>query len=156
MEYYTNYPSPIGDLLLTSDGNSLTGLYLPAQRKPEAIAAGNDLPLFAAAKNWLDMYFAGDPMPVTFPLLPRGTDFQRNVWQILLTVPYSKTVTYGQIARLLSPSMSAQAVGGAVGKNPISIIIPCHRCIGANGQLTGYAGGLEAKKWLLKHEEETK
>ena len=87
---------------------------------------------------------------------PSGTDFQQRVWQILLTVPYGQTVTYGEIARQISPTMSAQAVGGAVGRNPISIIIPCHRCIGAKGQLTGYAGGLQYKEFLLRHEEEHK
>ena len=156
MEYFTNHPSPIGDLLLTSDGTALTGLYLPRQTKPAALLFREDLPLFSDTKDWLDRYFAGDPTSVNFPIFPQGTEFQKQVWNILLTIPYGKTLSYGQIARQLSPSMSAQAVGGAVGRNPISIIIPCHRCVGAKGQLTGYAGGLEAKNWLLRHEEETK
>lgn len=156
MEYFTCYSSPLGPLLLTSDGCSLTGLYLPAQRKPADCIRKEDLPVFTAAKDWLDRYFSGKPVPVSFPVHTLGTDFQRRVWEILRTVPYGEAVSYGQIAKHLSPAMSAQAVGGAVGKNPISIIIPCHRCVGAKGQLTGYAGGLEAKKWLLRHEEETK
>jgi len=156
MEYFTNYASPVGELFLTSDGTALTGLYLPLQPKPPALPSREALPLFIRAESWLDRYFAGDPVPIHFPISPSGTDFQKRIWNILLTIPYGKTLSYGQIARQISPAMSAQAVGGAVGKNPISIIIPCHRCVGAKGQLTGYAGGLEAKKWLLRHEEETK
>ena len=104
----------------------------------------------------MESYFAGNPGAVEFPLSPTGTDFQRKVWAILLTIPYGQTTTYGAIAKQLGNAMSAQAVGQAVGRNPISIIIPCHRVMGAKGQLTGYAGGIENKKWLLRHEEETK
>ena len=108
-------------------------------------------------KNWLDSYFSGDPAEVTFPLNPHGTAFQKQVWEILLTIPYGKTTTYGAIAREMArragrEKMSAQAVGQAVGKNPISILIPCHRVVGVNGKLTGYAGGLDRKEWLLRHE----
>ena len=106
---------------------------------------------------WLDEYFRGNiPNPNILPLSPAGTSFQRKVWDLLLTIPYGETTTYGTIAKTISLSMSAQAIGGAVSRNPISIIIPCHRCLGANGRLTGYAGGLSNKKWLLHHEEETK
>ena len=157
MIYYTAVPSPVGDLRLTSDGISLTGLYLPVHRPDDTHwEESKDLAIFNSAKAWLDGYFSGKPGAVEFPLSPAGTAFQQRVWEILLTVPYGQTITYGTIAGQLGENMSAQAVGQAVGKNPISIIIPCHRVLGANGQLTGYAGGIENKKWLLRHEEETK
>lgn len=157
MTYTTLYPSPLGNLLICSDGVSLTGLWMEAQN-PNLSAALHceNLSIFASVRDWLDDYFAGVPRAVDFPLSPAGTDFQRRVWALLLTIPYGETTTYGAIANQLGEKMSAQAVGQAVGKNPIGIIIPCHRCIGARGQLTGYAGGLENKKWLLRHEEETK
>lgn len=157
MGYFTIYASPIGNLLLLSDGNALTGLYLEPQLPPEDIGMQqNELPLFLSVRAWLNGYFSGEKPAVTFPLLPTGTAFQQQVWKMLRTIPYGETVSYGQLARQLSSTMSAQAIGGAVGKNPISIIIPCHRCLGARGQLTGYAGGLQNKQWLLRHEEETK
>ena len=157
MQFCTEYPSPIGVLLLTSDGKALTGLRMDTQPPPEAaMERRDDLPLFASARRWLDAYLEGKPQTLDFPLAPAGTAFQQRVWQLLLQIPYGHTTTYGAIARSISPTMSAQAVGGAVGKNPIGIIIPCHRCIGSQGQLTGYAGGLDKKKWLLRHEEETK
>ena len=157
MTYTTLYPSPLGDLLLCSDGAALTGLWMQKQNPDLSFSRPNDeLSIFASVRDWLDDYFAGVPRAVDFPLSPAGTDFQRRVWALLLTIPYGETTTYGAIARQLGEKMSAQAVGQAVGKNPIGIIIPCHRCIGARGQLTGYAGGLENKKWLLDHEEETK
>ena len=157
MSFYTIFPSPIGSLLLTSDGQALTGLWMQTQIPPSMpMERADELPLFRQVRSWLDSYFAGDAPAADFPIAPDGTGFQQVVWQRLLRIPYGHTVTYGAIAREISPTMSAQAVGGAVGRNPISIIIPCHRCIGAKGQLTGYAGGLEIKKWLLHHEEETK
>ena len=156
MTYFTRFPSPVGDLRLMTDGEALTGLYLPSQACDDSRwERADDLAIFDSVKAWLDSYFAGNPGAVDFPLSPAGTDFQRRVWQILLTIPYGQTTTYGAIAKQLGETMSAQAVGLAVGKNPISIIIPCHRCLGAKGQLTGYAGGIENKKWLLRHEEET-
>jgi len=156
MFYFTFYASPIGALMLRSDGQGLTGLCPPEFASVSEGIRCDTLPVFQAAKAWLDGYFSGKPHEIDFPLSPAGTDFQRKVWQILLTVPYGETVTYGAIARMISHAMSAQAVGQAVGKNPIGIIIPCHRCIGAKGQLTGYAWGTDIKKWLLRHEEETK
>ena len=157
MTYFTRFPSPVGDLRLTSDGEALTGLWLPLQACDDSHwQRADDLAIFDSVKAWLERYFAGNPGTVEFPLSPAGTDFQRRVWAILLTIPYGQTTTYGAIAKQLRKTMSAQAVGQAVGKNPISIIIPCHRVLGAKGQLTGYAGGLENKKWLLRHEEETK
>lgn len=153
MTCFTLYPSPVGDLLLTSDGSALTGLALKAPCREYQAA---DLAIFNSAKAWLADYFAGKPREIDFPLSPAGTDFQRRVWEILLTIPYGQTTTYGAIAGQLGEKMSAQAVGQAVGKNPIAIIIPCHRVVGSKGQLTGYAWGVETKKWLLRHEEETK
>ena len=158
MAYCTQYPSPLGLLTLTVEGNCLTGLWMPTQEIPPAEYIQNDdLPVFEDVRRWLDGYFLGNPPDIaTLPLSPTGTEFQRKVWEILKTIPYGETTTYGAIAKSLSPTMSAQAVGGAVGKNPIAIIIPCHRVVGAKGQLTGYAGGIENKRWLLRHEEESK
>jgi len=157
MTYCSLYPSPVGLLTLTCDGNSLTGLWMEGQNisLQDAVEA-HDLPVFRAAQSWLDAYFRGEAPAITFPLSPAGTDFQRLVWASLLEIPYGETTTYGAIANQIAPNMSAQAVGQAVGKNPISIIIPCHRCLGTNGKLTGYAGGLDKKQWLLRHEEVTK
>ena len=157
MEYRTVYPSPLGPLTLASDGTSLTGLWLMGQKYFGGGASlweeKDDLPVFAAAFGWLDNYFAGEqPAPEELPLAPAGTDFRQAVWQQLLQIPYGETVTYGDLAQRIGCA-SARAVGGAVGHNPISIIIPCHRVVGADGSLTGYAGGTEYKRWLLAHEE---
>ena len=157
MEYRTVYPSPLGPLTLASDGASLTGLWLKGQKYFGGDAAlwetKDDVPVFAAAFRWLDDYFAGEqPDPEALPLAPAGTDFRQAVWQQLLQIPYGETVTYGDIAQRIGCA-SARAIGGAVGRNPISIIIPCHRVLGADGSLTGYAGGTECKRWLLAHEE---
>lgn len=153
MTCFTLYHSPIGPLRLTSDGAALTGLWMGLQN-PDLTNAQRreDLAIFDSVKRWLDDYFAGKPRKIDFPLAPVGTPFQRRVWELLLTIPYGETTTYGALARQLGPNMSAQAVGQAVGRNPIGILIPCHRVIGADGPLTGYAGGLENKKWLLLHE----
>jgi len=155
--YCTQVESPVGQLLLTSDGTYLTGLYPGQVPHPDALRR-DDLEAFAAARCWLENYFAGTPQPVSdLPLKPEGTPFQRRVWEILLAIPWGQVRTYGDIARQLAgergkKKMSPQAVGQAVGRNPISIIIPCHRCIGAGNRLTGYAWGLEKKAWLLRHE----
>ncbi|MBE6918911.1 MAG: methylated-DNA--[protein]-cysteine S-methyltransferase [Ruminococcaceae bacterium] len=156
MEYRTVYPSPLGPLTLASDGAALTGLWLAGQRYFGGGAAAweekDDVPVFIDARLWLDSYFAGEePAGDELPLLPAGTDFQQRVWQQLLQIPCGETRTYGDLAAALGSS--ARAVGGAVGRNPISIIIPCHRVLGADGSLTGYAGGTECKRWLLAHEE---
>lgn len=165
MEYTCGYSSPIGEMTMASDGIHLTGLWfngqkyfgstldkehkeLPADRKEE-------IPVFGQTKRWLDAYFAGESLPSRLPLAPRGSAFRQQVWEILMEIPYGETVTYGEIAGKMSgggSGMSAQAVGGAVGHNPISIIIPCHRVLGSSGQLTGYAGGLDKKEYLLKLE----
>ena len=151
---YCQYPSPIGSLTLYADGFSLTGL-IPGEPELHGMDMEN-LSIFDCARSWLDAYFSGNPIPMDFPLCPAGTDFQRRVWALLPAIPYGQTLSYGAIARQLGENMSAQAVGQAVGKNPIAIIIPCHRVVGTGGKLTGYAWGIEKKQWLLAHEEETK
>lgn len=158
MEFISHYTSPLGRLTLASDGLSLTGLWFEGQKYyARTLSSGYEestLPVFDKAAVWLDTYFSGaDPGPVP-PLAPRGTPFQQTVWEILLTIPYGKTVTYGDVAKALSErdgrtQTSARAVGGAAGRNPISIFIPCHRVIGAGGDLTGYAGGMDRKRRLL-------
>ena len=159
----TTYPSPLGVLTLGSDGAALTGLWLAGQKYfgaglPDAPAQRPDLPVFAKARAWLDRYFAGErPAPQELPLRPMGTPFRALVWDLLCQIPYGQVTTYGALAQAVAaelgrPSMSGQAVGGAVGHNPISIIIPCHRVVGSGGSLTGYAGGIAAKVWLLEHE----
>ena len=153
MDLYLDYESPVGHLLLTCDETGLTGIWM--NRLPQGNA--NSHPTLLQAAQWLDGYFAGEPAPIDFPLAPQGTPFQRLIWELLLEIPYGESRTYGQLARqaahaLGRQQMSAQAVGGAVGRNPISILIPCHRVLGSRGQLTGYAGGLDKKMWLLRHE----
>ncbi|THF65569.1 methylated-DNA--[protein]-cysteine S-methyltransferase [Pseudothauera nasutitermitis] len=163
MFHSTKYRSPIGPLLLASDGSHLVGLWMEGQKYfgsslPEAPAANGDLPVFAAARQWLDEYFAGQqPAIARLPLAPAGSAFRKAVWALLCEIPYGETTTYGEIARAVAarlgkPGMSGQAVGGAVGHNPISIIIPCHRVVGGDGSLTGYAGGLDKKIGLLRLE----
>ena len=155
MIYTAHYTSPLGGITLASDGMALTGLYFDGERDfPDLSAAHKkDLPVFGEVMRWLDLYFAGKEPDFMPPLAPVGTTFQQAVWEILRTIPYGGTTTYGAIAKRLEKStgkrMSAQAVGGAVGRNPISILIPCHRVIGADGSLTGYAGGLDKKEYLL-------
>lgn len=157
MTYFTRYSSPLGTLTLTCDGQSLTGLWMDTQSvNLSGCRECSGLPVFRQVTAWLDGYFRGELLPITFPLAPAGTAFQQQVWNILLQIPWGGTTTYGTIARQISPTMSPQAVGSAVGRNPIGIIIPCHRCVGSNGQLTGYAGGLYNKEWLLVHEQNRK
>lgn len=157
------YQSPVGELTLCCREDKLAGLWLEGQKYFGGSVAGEltfgaDAPVLALTRSWLDRYFAGErPSPAELPLAPMGSPFRRTVWALLTEIPYGRTVTYGELARrtaarLGRPSMSAQAVGGAAGHNPISIIIPCHRLVGADGSLTGYAGGIEKKLWLLEHE----
>ena len=164
MYYSTHYTSPVGDILLVSDENSFIGLWIGEQRymeniMPHDIIAKVDLPILQEGVAWLDDYFAGKkPKLSRLSLAPTGSEFQQQVWRILTEIPYGELTTYGKIAkevaqRMGKARMSAQAVGGAVGHNPISIIIPCHRVVGANGSLTGYGGGIEKKIKLLEHEE---
>ncbi len=146
-------PSPLGEILLAADDIGLTGLWFSGQRHfarglGEHTEAAN--PALEAALRWLEVYFSGRVPDFTPPLHLTGTAFQLEVWGLLREIPYGKTVTYGELAgRLAKQPMSAQAVGGAVGRNPVSLIVPCHRVVGAGGSLTGYAGGVERKKWLL-------
>ena len=153
--------TPLGEIRLRSDGNSLTGLWFVGQvndaREISDLEIKNDLPIFLQVESWLESYFSGKRTSITIPLQPKGTSFQQRVWQILQEIPYGETMTYGEIAQRIAKekgvaTYSAQAVGQAVGKNPISILIPCHRVLGKNGALTGYAGGVHRKEQLLRIE----
>ena len=161
MQTLCRYATPLGPVLLTAGEAGLTGLWFAGQARaplpPGALPPEGDSPALAQARRWLDEYFAGRQPGFMPPLHLVGSEFQRAVWDILRAIPYGCTVTYGDIARRLAPQsptgrMSAQAVGGAVGRNPVSILVPCHRVVGAAGRLTGYAGGLERKRWLLEWE----
>ncbi len=163
MYYSAHYKSPIGDVLLASDESSIIGLWIVGQKYSgntisKDIIEKNDLPILQKGIAWLEDYFAGKkPKLFRLRLAPIGGEFKQQVWKILIEIPYGELTTYGNIAkevakRMGKDRMSAQAVGGAVGHNPISIIIPCHRVVGANGSLTGYASGIEKKIELLKHE----
>ena len=145
------YCSPLGDIVLTSDGLALTGLRFAEATNGKP---AQDMPPLADACRWLDIYFSGAKPDFSPQIVPLGTPFQQSVWSELLTIPYGQTVSYGHIAQRLR-CRSAQAVGGAIGHNPIALIIPCHRVVGSNGQLTGYAYGLDRKQWLLSHEAQT-
>ena len=148
---YTTFDSPIGELLATGDGEALTGLYMQGSRKPVTPSAGwerDDEP-FAELRGQLHEYFTGDRREFDLPLAPRGSEFQGRVWGALREIPYGETETYGELAERIGRPGSARAVGAANGQNPICVVIPCHRVIGAGGALTGYAGGLERKRLLL-------
>lgn len=183
VQYVKEYRSPIGMFTLASDGEHLTGLWLKGQKyfgatltdrvldkkgETTEIAdlgelgdlddSANNLPLFHLVEQWLDAYFQGKQPELSLPLAPKGSPFRQDVWDILCQIPYGEVITYGDIAKKMAQklgkdTMSAQAIGGAVGHNPISIIIPCHRVVGANGSLTGYAGGIENKIKLLELEQ---
>ena len=163
MFYSTTYPSPIGIITLACNGDNLVGLWTEGQKYhggtiPEAMIENNDMPIFIIAKKWLDRYFAGEKPGISeLPLAPIGGEFRQGVWDILREIPYGEVITYGDIAKKMAvkmkrKSMSSQAVGGAVGHNPISIIIPCHRVVGSTGSLTGFAGGVQMKIKLLELE----
>lgn len=160
-QYVSEYQSPLGKIVLAADENGLSGLWFDGQkyfaRGLSEDAPGKETDIIRSAKAWLDIYFSGQKPDFTPPLHLAGTKFQSAVWERLLQIPYGTTTTYGNIAGELSgtggnKTMSAQAVGGAVGRNPVSIIVPCHRVVGSRGQLTGYAGGLERKRSLLNLE----
>lgn len=163
MFYSTEYASPVGTLTLASNGKAICGLWLDGQKYhsatiPEETTPYPDATGFDELRSWLDAYFVGKhPAIDDVPLAPRGSEFQQMVWRMLTEIPHGETTTYGAIAKQVERERagrktSALAVGGAVGHNPISIIIPCHRVVGADGSLTGYAGGLARKTWLLEHE----
>ena len=155
--------TPLGEVRLRSDGKSLTGLWFVGQLNDAEdnsdIEIKDDLPIFGQVETWLESYFSGEQIPIKISLQPKGTMFQERVWKILQEIPYGETMTYGEIAQRIAKekgveTYSAQAVGQAVGKNPISILIPCHRVLGKNGALTGYAGGVHRKEHLLRIERE--
>ncbi len=154
MNYYTNYNSILGRLTIVSDGENLTGLYFEGQFDVKDRVKNDELIIFETVRHWLDSYFKGERVTADgIPIKFRGTDFRLKVWNELLKIPYGEVTTYGAIAKKVGgDKMSARAVGGAVGHNPISIIVPCHRVIGAGGKLTGYSGGMEKKIKLLQIE----
>ena len=163
MLYQTHYDSPVGELVIAGDGEQIVGLWMRGQKYfygtlSEQPVENDTIPVLHTAKQWLDRYFAGEqPDSAELPLAPNGSAFRQSVWRSLRAIPYGQTTTYGEIAKALAAEqgverMSAQAVGGAVAHNPLCIFIPCHRVVGTNGSLTGYAGGLKKKIWLLQHE----
>ena len=161
MEYTAHYDSPLGGITLASNGDTLIGLWFDGQKYyADALDTDHEekeLPIFEQTKKWLDIYFSGKSPDFTPPLNMKTTEFRKAVWEVMLTIPYGKTMTYGEIAEQIAKRngikrMSAQAVGGAVGHNSISLIIPCHRVVGTDGSLTGYAGGIQKKEKLLEME----
>lgn len=163
MIYSTTYPSPVGVLTLACRNEQLVGLWMEGQKYfgdtlPEPMIASDTPTVFRTAKTWLEQYFSGKKPSISgLPLAPIGTVFRRDIWALLCEIPYGETTTYGELAKKMARKtgkmkMSAQAVGGAVGHNPVSIIIPCHRVVGADGSLTGYAGGCQTKIKLLELE----
>lgn len=155
MNAFCYLQSPIGRLMLTSDGAALTGLYMEPSRKTQSTDGWSEdaaVPPLAAALRQLTEYFAGTRREFDLPLRLRGTEFQKRVWQELTEIPYGQTWSYGELAKRINNPSASRAVGLANGRNPISILVPCHRVIGADGSLTGYGGGLERKRWLLAHE----
>ena len=163
MIFVSHYDSPLGMICMAADEGALKGVWFEEQKY---FASGlkadeteeRETPVLKQTKEWLDFYFEGKEPQFLPPLAPEGSEFRKEVWRILLTIPYGQTMTYGEIGRRIAEltgkkTMSAQAVGGAVGHNPISILIPCHRVVGTGGSLTGYAGGIEKKIGLLKLEK---
>ncbi|WP_407374100.1 methylated-DNA--[protein]-cysteine S-methyltransferase [Methanobrevibacter sp.] len=158
MYFSTNYESPLGNLFIVSDAKSICGVWFYNQKHfkssiKQEIVENDDLPIFKVVKKWFDDYFNGLNPKIDFKLNPHGSEFRCRVWEVLREIPYGESLTYGEIAKRISPTMSAQAVGGAVGHNPIAILIPCHRVMGAKGKITGYAAGLDRKIELLKLEK---
>jgi methylated-DNA-[protein]-cysteine S-methyltransferase len=147
--FCSTLPSPIGDLLLVSNGEALTGVHMTPH---PAIMAPQDDALLRGVRDQLLAYFAGELLDFDLPLAPQGTPFQHRVWEALRRVPYGTTASYLDIARRIGRPTAPRAVGAANGRNPIAIIVPCHRVIGADGTLIGYGGGLDRKRWLLRHE----
>ena len=160
MEYIFEYKSPIGDIIITSNETGITGVRFKRQSENEELCGKKykETTAIKETEKWLDIYFSGKNPEFIPAINPAGTEFQKLVWKMLLEIPYGKTTTYGEIARKIAEiknvsRMSAQAIGGAVGKNPIAIIIPCHRVVGKNGNMTGYAYGVDKKTALLEIEE---
>ena len=162
MDYTYHYSSPIGGITMASNGESLTGLWFDGQKYFASTLSQRhmekQLPVFDRTCEWLDLYFSGKGPDFMPPVFMYVSNFRRDVYEILMTIPFGETMTYKEVADLIAKkhriiSMSAQAVGGAIAHNPISLVIPCHRVIGTNGKLTGYAGGLDKKEWLLDMEK---
>ena len=158
MYYSTDYLSPIGEMLIVSDGEAICGVWFYGQKYfkstiDEEPVINDDLAIFKQVKQWFDDYFNGLNPEIDFEIRLQGSEFRQKVWKILTEIPYGESITYGEIASRISPEMSAQAVGGAVGHNPISVIVPCHRVVGANGKITGYAAGIDRKLELLRLEK---
>ena len=162
MDYTYHYTSPIGGITMASNGESLTGLWFDGQKYFASTLSQRhvekQLPIFDRTCEWLDLYFSGKSPDFMPPVFMYVSNFKRDVYEILMTIPFGETMTYKEVADLIAKkhriiSMSAQAVGGAIAHNPISLVIPCHRVIGTNGKLTGYAGGLDKKEWLLNMEK---
>lgn len=161
--HLNEYDSPLGKIYFAYDEIGLCGLWFEGQKYFESTLKGHDskkTEMYTLVKNWLDEYFQGNNPKMDIPLHLIGTSFQLEVWNILQSIPYGKTTTYGKIAQIIAEKkgiekMSSQAIGGAVGRNPISIIIPCHRVVGSDGSLTGYASGLDKKKFLLELESKS-
>jgi methylated-DNA-[protein]-cysteine S-methyltransferase len=157
MEYIHNIKSPVGMLTVSSDGENVSGLWIAGQKyfakTLEKGALEQNLPIFDAVQKWLDRYFSGEEPDFILPLMPKGSPFQKSIWKILCKIPYGQTTTYGEVAKQFENEIknrtSARAAGNAVGRNPVSILIPCHRVIGKKGGLTGYAGGIDIKSKLL-------
>jgi len=152
--HYSRIASPLGELVVLGDGQSITGLYLPGHQGWEGPCADCQPAdeLFSAVRIQLAEYFAGDRQQFDLPLHFSGTDFQQRIWRELLKIPFGSTVSYTELASCAGQPYAARAAGHANGRNPISLIVPCHRVIGASGQLTGYAGGVDKKRWLLDFE----
>src|SRR5262245_46053993 len=156
MIYYSYIESPLGRMLVAGDGQFVTGLFMPrhkGQSGPDAEWQHSDAP-FAAVRQQLGEYFAGERQQFDVPLKLNGTPFQQRVWQALVQIPFNTTITYSQLAQRVAQPTASRAVGHANGRNPISILVPCHRVIGANGGLRGYAGGIDIKRWLLAFERQ--
>ena len=159
MDSFCHIPSPVGLLTVAGNSRAITGLWLEGQKYFAATldprSLEENLPVFGRVREWLTIYFRGEQPDFSIPLSPKGSAYRQSVWDVLRAIPYGAVVTYGEIARRLNqtgPHTSARAVGGAVGHNPISILIPCHRVVGSDGSLTGYAGGVDKKIQLLQLE----
>ncbi len=152
---YSLLDSPIGELLLTGDGEAVTGIWMQSHRSEwkRTTKLRRDDAALGAARMQLTEYFAGERSAFDLPLAPEGTSFQRKVWSALCEIPYGETISYGELARRIGQPTAARAVGLANGSNPLPIVVPCHRVIGADGSLTGFGGGIERKRWLLTHEK---
>lgn len=150
---YSSMSSPVGELTFTGTDMGLEGVWFDTDRhQHDRNGWQRDDLLFVTVRQQLEEYFAGTRKVFDLKLAAQGTAFQQQVWAALCTIPYGETRSYGEQARSIQNEKAVRAVGLANGKNPIGIIVPCHRVIGANGSLTGYAGGLERKQWLLAHE----